>query len=99
MTKGGPLCQQASRLFFRLDDRYAGIKKDEQQHEAAHKGREGHTHQCLPEPHVRMISEVLPNCDQRYPCYRVTCEEYCCHLNHVVLGWLTKPVPFCAACA
>jgi hypothetical protein len=50
-----------------------------------------------------MISEVLPNCDQRYhqrnPCYRVTCEEYCCHLNHLVLGWLTKPVPLSAASA
>ena len=89
--------------FALLRDRCAGIKKDEQQHEAAHKGREGHTYQCLPEPHVHMISDLLPNCNQRYyqrnPRYRVTCEEYCCHLNHLVLGRLTRPVAFCAASA
>jgi hypothetical protein len=39
------------RLFLRSDDRHAGIKKDEQQHEAAHKSPEGHTYQRLPEPH------------------------------------------------
>ena len=33
------------------DDRHAGIKKDEQQDEAAHKSPEGHTYQRLPEPH------------------------------------------------
>jgi hypothetical protein len=34
----------------RSDDRHARIKKDEQQHEAAHKYPEAHTHQRLPEP-------------------------------------------------
>jgi hypothetical protein len=33
------------------DDRHAGIKKDEQQYETAHKSPEGHTCQRLPEPH------------------------------------------------
>ena len=47
-----------SKALLASDDRYAGIKKDEQQHEAAHEGREGQTYQCLPEPHVHMISKV-----------------------------------------
>jgi hypothetical protein len=34
------------------NDQYAGIKKDEQQREAAYKGREGQTYQCFPEPHA-----------------------------------------------
>ena len=46
-----PTVLTGPRLFLRSDDRPAGIKKDEQQHEAAHKSPEGHTYQRLPEPH------------------------------------------------
>ena len=46
-----PTLLTGPRLFLRSDDPHAGIKKDEQQHEAAHKSPEDHTYQCLPEPH------------------------------------------------
>jgi hypothetical protein len=63
------------------DDWYAGIKKDKKQHEAAHKGREGYTYQCLPKPHgSRCLSNCAQHYHQRNPCYGVSCEEYRCHL-------------------
>jgi hypothetical protein len=80
-----PIVLTGPRLFLRSDDRHAGIKKDEQQHEAAHKSPEGHTYQRLPEPHGPHDARGLPHCDQRYrqrnPCYRVSCQECCCHLT------------------
>ena len=58
--KGRPTVPTGFKAFFRSDDPYAGIKKDEQQHEAAHEGREGQTYQCFPEPNVQYMMSKVP---------------------------------------